>query len=316
MMPSFSFSPSASSVPVPVSVRTGNGQPPLLLESYLKQLRLPSFLAEYQRVASEAARHNLSYEQFLLALAEQEVNRRDLSSIERCIRQARFPVQKELADFDFGAVPELPKQRILELAQGGYIAKAETLILLGNVGLGKSHVATGLAVAACRQGRRVRFYNAAGLVNELIAAQQEYRLSRFMSQALRQHVIVLDELGFIPFSQVGAQLLFQFCSQLYEKVSLIVTTNLRFAEWGQVMGGDERMSAALLDRLTHRAHILEFRGTSYRFRQQLSKRDDLVQPKQVSGTVDAEAVPEAVSASARPVEGESDTPEKMDNSGE
>jgi DNA replication protein DnaC len=243
------------------------------LESYLKQLRLPSFLAEYQRVATEAARHNQSYEQFLLALAQTEVARRDQNSIERAIRQARFPVLKELADFDFGAIPELPKARVLELAQGGYLAKAESVILLGNVGLGKSHIATGLALAACRQGLRVRFYNAAGLVNELLVAQQEYRLSRFLNQASRQHLIVLDELGFIPFSPVGAQLLFQFCSQLYEKVSLLVTTNLRFAEWNQVMAGDERMSAALLDRLTHRCHILEFRGTSFRFREQLSKRE-------------------------------------------
>jgi len=258
--------PSSSSSPSPLQPQV----PPLLLENYLKQLRLPCFLAEYQRLAQEAARHNRSYEQFLLALAQEEVNRRDHNTIERAIRQARFPVLKELADFDFSAVPDLPKQRILELAQGGYIERAESVILLGNVGLGKSHVAVGLALAACRQGRRVRFYDAARLVNELIAAQQEYRLSRYLNQALRLHLVVLDELGFIPFSQVGAQLLFQFCSQLYEKVALIVTTNLRFAEWGQVMAGDERMSAALLDRLTHRAHILEFRGTSFRFRQQLS----------------------------------------------
>lgn len=118
----------------------------------------------------------------------------------------------------------------------------------------------------------MRFYNAAGLVNELIAAQQEYQLSRFISRALKQQLIVVDELGFIPFSGLGSQLLFQFCSALYERVALIVTTNLRFAEWSGLMGGDERMSAALLDRLTHRAHILEFVGTSFRFRQQLAKR--------------------------------------------
>jgi DNA replication protein DnaC len=245
----------------------------LLLESYLKQLRLPTFLAEYGRLAQEAAQNNLSYEQFLLALVQQEVNRREHNSIERAVKAARFPLIKELAQFDFSAVPDLSKPRILELAQGNYIAKAETVILVGNPGLGKTHIASGLALAACRQGRRVRFYNAAGLVNELIAAQQEYRLSRFMGQALRQQLIVLDELGFIPFSAVGAQLLFQFCSNLYEKVALIVTTNLRFAEWSRVLGGDERMSAALLDRLTHRAHILEFVGTSYRFRQQLTKRE-------------------------------------------
>ena len=134
-------------------------------------------------------------------------------------------------------------------------------------------MASGLALAACRQGRRVRFYNVTGLVNDLIKAQQEYQLSRLMTRLCKQELIVLDELGFIPFTAVGAQLLFQLCSALYERVALIITTNLRFAEWSSVMGGDERMSAALLDRLTHRATILEFVGTSYRFRKPLHRQE-------------------------------------------
>jgi DNA replication protein DnaC len=246
-------------------------QPQLLLESYLKQLRLPSFAELYQQLAQDAARTDLSYERFLLALVQEEVARRERNSVERAIRQAHFPVLKELADFDWSAVPDLSKPRVLELAQGGYINRAESVLLIGNPGLGKTHVASGLALAACRQGKRVRFYNVAGLVNELVAAQQEYRLSRFMAASLKQHLIVLDELGFIPFTSGAAQLLFQFVAGLYERVAVIVTTNLRFAEWSSVMGGDERMSAALLDRLTHRAHILELRGTSYRFRQQLKR---------------------------------------------
>src|SRR5205823_1248922 len=147
------------------------------------------------------------------------------------------------------------------------------VILIGNPGLGKTHVASGLAVAACRQGRKVRFYNVAGLVNELIQAQQDYRLSRVMTQITKHDLVVLDELGFIPFTPAGAQLLFQLCSALYERVAVIITTNLRFAEWNTIMGGDERMSAALLDRLTHRATILEFVGTSFRFRQQLQRQE-------------------------------------------
>jgi len=123
----------------------------------------------------------------------------------------------------------------------------------------------------------VRFYNVAGLVNDLIKAQQEYRLSRFMTQVTKHELIVLDELGFIPFTATGAQLLFQLCSALYERVALIVTTNLRFADWSRVMGADERMSAALLDRLTHRATILEFVGTSFRFRQQLQRQEQEAQ---------------------------------------
>jgi DNA replication protein DnaC len=249
----------------------------LLLESYLKQLRLPCFAQSYQSLAQEAARTNLSYERYLLALAQEEVASRDTHRIERAIHQAHFPVLKDLADFDWSGVPSVPKTRILELAQGAYIAKAEPIILLGNPGLGKSHVAAGLALAACRQGRRVRFYNAAGLVNDLIKAQQEYQLSRLMAQLSKYELLVLDELGFIPFTSTGAQLLFQLCSALYERVALIVTTNLRFAECSSIMGGDERMSAALLDRLTHRATILEFVGTSYRFRQQLHRQEPPVE---------------------------------------
>ena len=245
----------------------------LLLESYLKDLRLSRFVQSYQSLAQEAARTNLSYERYLLALVQEEVAHREAQQIERAIGEARFPVLKDLAEFDWSCVPSVPKPRILELAAGAYIESREPVILVGNPGLGKSHVASGLALAACRQGRRVRFYNVTGLVNDLIKAQQDYQLSRLMTRLCKQELIVLDELGFIPFTAVGAQLLFQLCSALYERVALIITTNLRFAEWSSVMGGDERMSAALLDRLTHRATILEFVGTSYRFRQQLHRQE-------------------------------------------
>jgi DNA replication protein DnaC len=188
---------------------------PLLVESYLKQLRLPAVLAQYQKLALDAASENLSYERYLLALLVSEVSQREVNRIQNLIRAVHFPVLKELADFEFGAVTSLSWQRVLELAEGQYLGGAENLILVGNPGLGKTHVATGLALAACRQGRRVRFYNVAGLVNELIAAQQEYRLSRYMAQAEKQHLIVLDELGFIPFNALSAQLLFQFCAPYY-----------------------------------------------------------------------------------------------------
>jgi DNA replication protein DnaC len=243
----------------------------MLLESYLRQLRLPSFVQHYQKLAQAAAQNNLSYERYLLALAEGEVGQREVHRVERCIASARFPVLKELADFDFSVILGLSKTRVLELAQGGYIARAEPIILVGNPGLGKTHIATGLALSACRQGHHVRFYNVAGLINEMIQAQQELRLSRFMTQMCKQQVVVLDELGFIPFTAAGAQLLFQFCSTLYERVALIVTTNLRFGDWNSVLG-DERMTAALLDRLTHKAHILEFVGESFRFRQRLQQQ--------------------------------------------
>jgi DNA replication protein DnaC len=242
----------------------------MLLETYLKQLRLPTFLQNYAKFAEDASQTNLAYDRYLLALVKQEVAQREENRRIRRIKAARLPVLKELADFDFFCVPSLNKQRVLELARGSYLEKAESLLLVGNTGLGKTHVATGLALAACRQGHRVRFYNAAGLVNELMQAQDEHRLSKFLTSALRHRLIVLDELGFIPFSPTGAQLIFQFCSTLYERVSIIVTTNLRFADWTQVFG-DDRLTAAMLDRLTHKAHILEFTGESYRFRQRMER---------------------------------------------
>lgn len=242
----------------------------MLLDTYLKQLRLPMFLQQYRKVAEDAAQANLSYDRFLLALAEQEVAQRERNRQLHLIGAARFPVLKELADFDFTRLPSLSKQQVLELAGGRYIQQVEPLVMVGNPGLGKTHLATGLALAACRQGYRVRFYTAAGLVNDLIAAQDEHRLPKVLHAVLKYQLIVLDELGFIPFSPTGAQLIFQFCSCLYERVALMVTTNLRFADWTQVFG-DERLTAALLDRLTHKAHILEFVGESYRFRQRLER---------------------------------------------
>ena len=244
-----------------------------LLEAHLKALRLPTFVQNHRKVAEEAARANLGYAHYLLALAEGEVTQRDRNQQLRCIHAARFPVLKELSDFDFSAVPSLSKARVLDLARGDYIPKAENLILLGGPGLGKTHVGIGLALAACRQKQRVRFYTAAGLVNELIEAQTKLQLPRLMHLALRQQLIVIDELGFIPFTEPGAQLTFQFCSALYERVAVIITTNLPFAKWTQLFH-DETLTAALLDRLTHRAHILEFTGAeSFRLKQRLRKQE-------------------------------------------
>ena len=242
----------------------------LLLESHLRSLRLATFRQQYRQVAEDAARNNLDYERYLLALAEQEVAQRLINSQQQRIKAARLPVLKELADFDFSLIPQLNKQRVLDLARGEYITKAEPIIMVGQPGLGKSHVSTGLALAACRQCHHVRFYNAAALVNELIQAQEQNRLPKLLATALKQQLIVLDELGFIPFSTLGAQLMFQFCATLHERVALIVTTNLAFADWPQVFGS-EQLTAALLDRLTFKAHILEFIGESYRFRQRMQQ---------------------------------------------
>lgn len=241
-----------------------------LLDTYLRQLRLPTFQANHRKFAEDAIQGNLSYDRYLLALAEVEVAQREKNRIQRLIKTARFPVHKELADFDFSALPTLNKAKVLDLARGEYIHRREPILLVGNPGLGKTHVATGLALQACRQGHKVRFYTAARLVNELIEAQDEHRLNKFIGSALKFKLLVLDELGFIPLTPTGAQLIFSFCSEMYERVALIVTTNLKFADWPQVFG-DERLTAALLDRLTHRATILELVGESFRFRQRMQQ---------------------------------------------
>ena len=237
-----------------------------LLDSYLRQLRLPTFVKLYSQFAADAARNNQDAVRFLLALAEQEINQRQQNVLQERLKAARFPILKELADFDFSCLPQLNKNQILDLARGEYIQQKQSLIFIGNPGLGKTHLATGLAAAACHAGRRVRFWTAAGLVNELLQAQDDHRLHRFITATLKLDLVVLDELGFIPFSQNGSQALFTFCSELYERLALIITTNLKFADWVQIFG-DERLTAALLDRLTHHAHIIELLGESYRFRQ-------------------------------------------------
>jgi DNA replication protein DnaC len=200
------------------------------------------------------------------------MSQRESNRVERCISQAKLPVLKELSQFDWSSVQGVSKTRVFELAQGGYISQAEPILMIGNPGLGKTHVATGLALAACRQGRRVRFYNVATLVNDLISAQHELKLSRFLAQLGKQELLVLDEFGFIPFTRDGANLLFQLSSALYERAALIIPSNLKFGDWNSVMG-EEHLTAALLDRLTHRAHILEFLGDSFRFRTRLRQAE-------------------------------------------
>jgi DNA replication protein DnaC len=241
-----------------------------LLETYLRQLRLPTFAKNYAPFAADAAQQKLDHVRYLLSLAEQEVRQREQNRLQSRLKAARFPIAKELAEFDFSAIPALNKAVILDLARGEYIQKRHSIIFLGNPGLGKTHLAVGLARAACHQGHKVRFWTTAGLVNELLQAQDEHRLHRFIAAALKLKLVVLDELGFIPLTSQGAQALFTFCSELYERLALIITTNLKFADWVQIFE-DERLTAALLDRLTHHAHIIELVGDSYRFRQRLGR---------------------------------------------
>jgi DNA replication protein DnaC len=241
-------------------------KPTVLLEHYLKQLKLPTVLREYAKLASVCHSERADYQTFLLRLCEREVHDRELRAAERRVKTAKFPVVKTLDTFDFQAQPSINQELVRELIRGEYMDRCENVLLIGNSGTGKSHLATGLAFAACQQGRRVRFFTATGLVTQLLENREERQLERFQKQLERLHLIVLDELGYVPFSKTGAELLFDVVSRAYERTSLIVTTNLPFEAWTEVMG-TERLTGALLDRLTHRIHILEANGESYRLRE-------------------------------------------------
>lgn len=243
----------------------------LLLKANLKQLRLPTINAEFEKLAREAAAANESYEQFLLRLTELEVAARATNVLKARIKNAAFPIHKDFDTFDFAALPALPKQKILELARGQWIDERANCCLIGAPGTGKTHLATALGLAACRQGRRVRFFTAATLVNALEKAQKQYQLDRFLAQLDKADLLVCDELGYFAFSRAGAELLFQVFADRYERRSLLITSNLPFGEWLQVFQG-ERMTAALLDRLTHRCHIFEMNGESYRFRESMKAK--------------------------------------------
>jgi len=237
----------------------------------LRQLRLPTVAANYRRFADEAAQGRQPYEEYLLALLEHEIDQRDINRRRRRVQEARFPVLRTLDEFDFAALPSLNRAQVLGLARGEYIARRENIAMIGAIGTGKTHIAISLGLAACEQGHRVRFYTAAGLINELLEAQEVHRLTRLENWLMKQDLIIIDEVGFVPFSQRGAQMLFTFISQKYLRGALILTSNLAFAEWPEVFG-DPRLTSALLDRLTHRCHILEFAGESYRFRQSLQRQ--------------------------------------------
>ena len=245
----------------------------MLLRSNLKQLRLPAMLAEFDKLAREAAAASEGYEQYLLRLTELEVAARASNAVQARIRAAGFPVPKDFDTFDFTAVPHLSKPKVLELARGEWIEQRSNVCLLGSPGTGKTHVATALGLAACRQGKRVRFFTAAALVTRLEEAQKQYQLERLLGQLDKTDLLICDELGYLSFSRTGAELLFQVFADRYERKSLLVTSNLPFAEWGQVFHGD-RMTAALLDRLTHRCHIFEMNGESYRFRESMKAKKD------------------------------------------
>jgi DNA replication protein DnaC len=246
-------------------------KPQLLLKHHLKQLKLPTFLAEYEKQAHECAQAGVDHVRYLLRLAELELIERERRMVDRRIRAAKFPVVKGLDSFDFTAIPSLNKMLVMELARSEYILRRENIIALGNSGTGKSHVALALGLAACQRGMSVGFTTAASLVHQLMEARDEKRLLRLQTQLAAHKLLIVDELGYVPLSPTGAELLFEVFSQRYERGSTIVTSNLPFEEWTSVFGS-ERLTGALLDRLTHHVHILELNGDSYRLKQSKNRR--------------------------------------------
>jgi DNA replication protein DnaC len=266
---------------------TTSGTPDVLLAHHLKQLKLPTVLREYDKVARECARDGVDHPRYLLRLIELELIDRERRTIERRIKAAKFPAVKGFDTFDFTAIPSLNKMLVLELARCAFILRRENVLALGNSGTGKSHVALALGLAACQKGFTVAFTTAASLVNQLLEARDERRLLKQQRDLQAVQLLIVDELGYVPLSPTGAELLFEVFSQRYERGSTIVTSNLPFEDWTSILGS-ERLTGALLDRLTHHVHILTMNGDSYRLKQSSRRhRIAAAQAEQNQATTDA-----------------------------
>uniref|UniRef100_UPI000EA82988 IS21-like element helper ATPase IstB n=1 Tax=Ruegeria sp. EL01 TaxID=2107578 RepID=UPI000EA82988 len=245
--------------------------PQVLLQHILNKRRLPAFHSENCKLARQCATENKDHIQYLLRLCELELIERERRMIERRIKAAKFPATKSLDSFDYKVIPSLNKVLTMQLARCEFVGHRQNVIALGPSGTGKTHVALGLGLAACQKGLKVRFMTAAALVHDLIEAVDERRLQRLQKQLVSQDLLIIDELGFVPLSKTGAELLFEVISQRYERGSIIITSNLPFDEWTEVFGS-ERLTGAILDRLTHHVHILEMNGESFRLRQSRKAR--------------------------------------------
>lgn len=241
------------------------------IQQHCKLLRLPTVGGQFQKMAEQATRDKRTHTGYLEALLSAEVEDRERRTIERRLKEARLPRIKTLDEFDFAESKKVSAAEIAQLAKGEYIDRSEPVLLIGDCGTGKTHLMTGLCVAACRQKRRVRFTTAAALVNELVEAKQQLQLSRALGRWSRYELIAIDEVGYVPMAEVGAEFLFQVIADRAEKAAVILTTNLPFSEWTKVIP-NARLCKALLDRLTDRAHILETGEESYRFRRTLARR--------------------------------------------
>jgi len=260
-----------------------------VIREHCKLLRLPTIALNCERLSQEAVRERHTHLRFLDALLDTEREERRIKAVARRLQEAHLPAVKTLDAFDFAKTNSVSASQILALAAGDYLVGKEPILFLGDCGTGKTHLATGLCVAACRQLRKVRFVTAAGLVNDLLEAQHLNQLGRVLSRWARYDLVCIDELGYVPLAELGAELLFQVISDRAEKASVIITTNLPFSEWTNVFT-NARLCKALLDRLTDRAHIIETGSESYRFRRTLERRN--------SGLGSAEALRNASGGSA------------------
>jgi DNA replication protein DnaC len=241
------------------------------IRQYTRQLRLPTVGGQYLKLAEEAVKQKHGHVAYLEALLGVEVEERERNAVARRIQEAKFPKVKTLEDFHFEEAPHLPAAQIRKLAEGGYLSRSEPIIFLGDTGTGKTHMATGLAVEACRQRKRVRFTTTAELVNELIEAKNQSELNRITNRWLRYELIVIDEMAYVAMPESAVELLFQVISGRAERAGVIVTTNLPFSEWN-TMFPNARLCKAMLDRLTDQAHIIDTGKESYRFRRTLERK--------------------------------------------
>ena len=248
----------------------------VLINDYLKRLRLPTITKNYERLADEAVANKASFQEYLCCLLEQEVQSRQERTKKQRIADAKFPALKTLDAFEFEEIPSLNKGLVLKLFKGNYLPEAENVVFVGGQGTGKTHLGIALGIQACHDGKRVRFFTTADLIHQLLEARDDKQLLRYQQQLLRYDLLILDELGLLDstktYSQDGSNLLFQVISSRYERGSTIITTNLEFQEWNSVFG-TQKLTAALLDRLTHRCHVVEANGESYRFKQSLRRKE-------------------------------------------
>lgn len=243
----------------------------VLLEHHLKALKLPTMLREYAKIAGRCAEQNTDHTGFLLELTELELLERERRAADRRLKAAKFPSPKTLDGFDFTAQPSINKTLVVELMRCAYMDQRENILLVGSPGTGKTHLATALGIEACHRGKKVRFYRVTELITQMMEAREERAITRIKGQLAKLDLLILDELGYVPASKLGAELLFDVISTAYERTSVIVTTNLPFERWVEVLGC-ERLTGATLDRLTHRCHVLEANGQSYRLKDATHRR--------------------------------------------